>query len=430
MQPAAPPSFDPDGPLPREFAAIMRPELPGLIKEIRSEVTRTYPEYNTLLSGPDGDMIRRGVEASLQAFVDRVADPACATAQRDELLRKFGRIEAYEGRGLASLQGAYKLGARVALRRAKAVGRRYKLSPNVLLSFADALFAYVGELESLSREGHDEVSAGAGAESSALRRQLLHMLLVGPPLPEAGIRELCEQTAWDMPDEVTLVAVRAPAPDTTRRALAADCLADLGIPQPHILVPGPFTPARRRMLQEALADTPAVIGLTVPTAHGSDSIRWARHALRLVDEGIIPERPLIDCADHLTTLWLLSDPQLTAHIAAAELAPLDSVSGHRRERLVETLRVHITTRAPAEQVGEALGVHAQTVRYRLRNLDSYFGEQLTDPDHRFALETALRAQHLLGARSAEETDGGGEAGGRAEGGEGNDVSAGADGARA
>jgi DNA-binding PucR family transcriptional regulator len=61
---------------------------------------------------------------------------------------------------------------------------------------------------------------------------------------------------------------------------------------------------------------------------------------------------------------------------------------------METLRLHISTRAPAEQVGEMLGVHAQTVRYRLRNLDARLGERLADPDHRFAVEAALRALHL------------------------------------
>jgi DNA-binding PucR family transcriptional regulator len=151
------------------------------------------------------------------------------------------------------------------------------------------------------------------------------------------------------------------------------------------------------MLADALSGTTAVLGLTVPTEHGSDSIRWARQALRLAGEGVIPGAPgLIDCADHLTTLWLLSDPQLTAQIAERELAPLDSLSGRRRDRLIETLRVHITTRAPAEQVGETLGVHAQTVRYRLRNLDTRFGDQLDDPERRFALEAALRALHLRG----------------------------------
>lgn len=104
------------------------------------------------------------------------------------------------------------------------------------------------------------------------------------------------------------------------------------------------------------------------------------------------------CEDHLTTLWLLADPALTAQLATRELAPLDGLSGTRRDRLIETLRVHVSTRAPAEQVGEMLGVHAQTVRYRLRNLDNHFGDRLVDPDRRFALEAALRSLHLQGTR--------------------------------
>lgn len=45
-------------------------------------------------------------------------------------------------------------------------------------------------------------------------------------------------------------------------------------------------------------------------------------------------------------------------------------------------------------MGELLDVHPQTVRYRLRNLESIFGDQLTDPENRFATEVVLRALHL------------------------------------
>jgi hypothetical protein len=40
-------------------------------------------------------------------------------------------------------------------------------------------------------------------------------------------------------------------------------------------------------------------------------------------------------------------------------------------------------------------VHPQTVRYRLRQLEDLFGDQLLDPDLRFELEIVLRARHLL-----------------------------------
>jgi hypothetical protein len=385
---------EPLEPLPKEFAAFMRPELPGLMQEIGAEVTRAYPVYGRLLNGPNAAAIRQGVEQALYAFVDRVAEPGKNAVLRDELLRKFGRVEAYEGRELDTLQGAYRLGARIALRRAKALGQQYHLSPALILAFADALFAYVEELERISREGYVEVQSRAFSEVPARRRRLLHLILAAPPLPQT-LTGLCEAAAWHLPTDVTMVALRPSVPEHLEAGLADDVLFDLDVPQPHLLVPGGLTPERLAMLEAALAGSHAVVGPTVPLAQAADSIRWARRVLHLVDEGVVPDAPVVRCEDHLVTLWLLSDPALVSHIAARELAPIDDLPASRRDRLVETLRVHVSTRAPAEQVGELLGVHAQTVRYRLRNLDALLGDRLADPDHRFALEASLRALHLL-----------------------------------
>lgn len=390
---------DPLGPLPQEFAAIMRPELPSLIKEIGVEVTRAYPEYASLLSGPNGQAIRVGVEQSLSSFVDLVAEPSTSTSLRDDMCRRFGRFEAYEGRTMETLQGAYRLGARVALRRAKKVGRSYNFSPTLMLSFADALFTYIDELESLSREGFLEVQSQTGEQGEAMRRRLLHLILAGRPVPRTAIAELCEQTGWTLPDEVTLVAVRAPA-GLDRVSADRDVLADLSDPQPHLLIPGPLDDARRAMLDQSLLGTRAAIGLTVPTALASDSIRWARRILELVDAGVIDDAPFILCEDHLITLWLLSDPVLLDQLAQRELAPIAGISATRRERLVETLRIWLDTRGTAAHMGELLDVHPQTVRYRMRNLESIFGEQLVDPESRFSTEAVLRALQLQ-ARSQE-----------------------------
>ncbi|MDH2392825.1 helix-turn-helix domain-containing protein [Streptomyces sp. HNM0663] len=380
------------GPLPPEFAALIRPELPGLIKEIGIEVVHAYPEYARLLDAPYGHGIRVGVEQSISAFVDRVAEPSAPSALRDEMCRRFGRFEAYEGRSMESLQGAYRLGARIALRRAKKVGRRHHLSPTTMLSFADALFAYVEELEALSREGYLEVRARSGEQSEVLRRRLLHLLLAGRPTPGTAVAELAEQAAWPLPVQVTLVALRAPA-ELERSDLDNDVLTDLGDPRPHLLIPGPLTPGRRRMLDTALFGARAAVGLTVATAEARHSLRWARRTLELVDAGVIEAGPLAQAADHLVPLWLHSDPALLDRLTERELAPIAGLTPARRGRLVETLRVWLDTRGTAVRMGELLAVHPQTVRYRMRSLESLFGDQLADPERRFAMEAALRATH-------------------------------------
>ncbi|WP_405997491.1 helix-turn-helix domain-containing protein [Streptomyces sp. NBC_00829] len=381
------------GPLPQEFAAILRPELPSLIKEIGIEVTRAYPEYARLLNGPYGHGIRVGVEQSISVFVDQVAEPSSPSTLRDEMCRRFGRYEAYEGRSLDALQGAYRLGARIALRRAKKVGRSYNLSPTMMLTFADALFAYVDELAALSREGYLEAQSRSGEQFEILRRRLLHLLLAGPPVPRTAIAELSEQTGWPLPERVTLIALRSPAV-LEQSDVDNDVLADLTDPQPYVLVPGPIDAGRRRMLDGALFGARAAVGLTVPLTSAHDSIRWARRTLELVDAGIIDDRPLALAADHLVPLWLLSDPGLLDQLAERALAPISGLTPSRRDRLVDTLRIWLDTRGTAARMGELLDVHPQTVRYRMRSLEAILGEQLVDPERRFAIEAVLRALEL------------------------------------
>lgn len=109
---------------------------------------------------------------------------------------------------------------------------------------------------------------------------------------------------------------------------------------------------------------------------------------------MIDDAPLIRCEDHLTTLWLLSDPALLDQLAQRELAAVAGISATRRDRLVETLRIWLDTRGTAAQMGALLDVHPQTVRYRMRSLETIFGDQLVDPEHRFATEAVLRALRL------------------------------------
>jgi hypothetical protein len=432
-----PEQAEPLGPIPREFAAVMRPELPSLLKEMAAEIVTAIPEYGHLLEGPNARVIKIGIEQNIATFVDRVAAPTATSALRDDLCRQFGRFEAYEGRSLDNLQAAYRIGCQVALRRVRTVGRRYNLSASFMLTFADALFAYMGDLAELSREGYVQALAELGEEPDNRRRRLLRRILGGTAVARSALAELAEHSAWPLPDEVTMVAV---APDTrpARVALDKDVLLDFADPEPHLLIPGPLTDERRASLAVALKGCRAAVGLTTPLGEAADSLRWARHTLALADAGLINhdgglgdgigngsgrdgaqggppgggrdsgqgpayaggpdsggEHDLVTMSeDHLLPLWLLGDPALADQIAKKYLGPLAGLTATQRARLIDTLRIWLTTRGTAVQVAEQLGVHPQTVRYRLRILDRAFGDQLADPDKRFATEIALRALHL------------------------------------
>ncbi|HEX3590077.1 MAG TPA: helix-turn-helix domain-containing protein [Pseudonocardiaceae bacterium] len=379
--------------LPGGLAGLMRPELASVGEEIIAEIRRTVPEYARPLDGPYGHSMRIGVEQALLAFVDHVADPGTRHDRRDDVCRKLGQNEALEGRSLDSLQSAYRVGARVAWQRMMRMGRRHTLSSAVMSLLADALFAYIDELASLSHDGYVEAQSRSAGAVAEFRRRLLQLILESPAVPRSALQDLAVPAGWTVPDEVTLVAVATGA-KCTMPMLDGDVLPDIRRPDPYLLVPGQVGAGRQARLATAIPEGRLAVGLTVPLAGAPDSLRWARQALDLAEAGRLGDGRVTRCADCLPTLWLTSDNALVDQLARREFGKLDGLTPKQRTRLVETLGVWLETRGSAAEIADRLHVHPQTVRYRMRQLTKTFGDQLADPDGRFAIELVLRATRL------------------------------------
>ncbi|HXG40862.1 MAG TPA: helix-turn-helix domain-containing protein, partial [Candidatus Limnocylindrales bacterium] len=80
-------------------------------------------------------------------------------------------------------------------------------------------------------------------------------------------------------------------------------------------------------------------------------------------------------------------------LARALLAPiLDAAPRTARARL-DTLRAVLDASGPAE-AAQALGVHRNTIAYRVRAIERLTGWDLRDPDLRLAVRVALRLVQL------------------------------------
>jgi DNA-binding PucR family transcriptional regulator len=126
------------------------------------------------------------------------------------------------------------------------------------------------------------------------------------------------------------------------------------------------------------------------------SLRWARHALALARAGVIAVggEP-VRCDQHLSTLLILADEDLARTLLSRRLAPLAGLRPGRQDRIAETLLAWLQFGENAAEVAHQMHVHPQTVRYRLRQIEELFGDQLRDPDRRFELQVALRVRKLL-----------------------------------
>jgi hypothetical protein len=375
-----------------QLAAIMRPELPDLAREIISEIRERIPEYARPMDGPYGHWLRVGVQQALASFLDSVADPGSSQEQRDQVCRMLGQYEAREGRSLDSLQAAYRIGMRVGWRRVMEVGLRYAAPASVMSALADAIFGYSEEIASLSLQGYLEMKALSEQSQHEWRRRLLRLILERPAAPARAIAELADLVGWPVPDEVTLVALEPARPGVPE--LADGILADLGAPQPYLLLPGRVSLADRPAVAASLAGARCAVGPSVPMADASHSLRWARRALALAKAGTFGNEDVTFCEDYLVELWLLADDQLIDQLAQRRLGGLAGLSPVQRQRLEETFGAWLETKGTAPEMAARLKVHPQTVRYRMRNLERTLGGQLSDPDTRFAIELVLRATRL------------------------------------
>ncbi|MFJ5777135.1 helix-turn-helix domain-containing protein [Streptomyces sp. NPDC093094] len=394
--------------LPRRLGAELEKENRTVAAEIIHEIRGQIPEFSRPLSGKFGVAMQQGVETALLEFAQRVTS---AGGPRESthvpVYRALGRGELVEGRSLDALQAAYRLGARIAWRRYARVARRLALGTEAVALLAEAVFTHIDEIAAVSVQAYADAQADAAGTAGRRRHRLLILLTSGDPDPQALDRAAAEAD-WPLPDRVAAVAL-GPLPDTaTARPAAPDrkapaapfalrrnrlpdtVLADLESSLPCLVVPTPHLLLADPRLQQLLRETGAVVGPAVPPGQTADSLRWAR-SLRDAGAAAGPDSsPVTDPS--LARLLLLADPALVRLMARRRLKPLASLTPKQRDRLAATLLACLQTpHGTAPEIAARLGIHPQTARQRLHQVQRLFGDALADPDARFELEAALRA---------------------------------------
>ncbi len=405
------------------LAEAMQPALGRLAEDVIAAIGAEVAEYARPLTGAFGANVRLGVELALGRFMAEFAG-AEPRAPNRAVYVELGRGEFREGRSLDALLSAYRVGARLSWRRIVDVGRAAGVDPEILYEVGEAMFAYIDGLSAESTEGYAAAQSAAAGGRALERRRLVALLLADPPADERVLRAAAESAAWPWPARLAALALDGDDPDALAVRLGVGVLATedgagaragaAGAPAPAgganvsadapfpptdaapagrallALVPDPDAPGRRAQLGRALGDASAALGPTVPPAGAAVSAQRARLARRLQAEGRLPG-DLVAAADHLPSLVLHTDPRLTAELAAAALSPLDALTPGAAAKLRETLRAWLDAQGRIEPTAAALGVHPQTVRYRLGQLREQLGDALDDPEGRLALSLALRA---------------------------------------
>lgn len=376
--------------LPPELAAVLRRDMPVIFNEVIETMGAAIPAYARPLEGEFGRNVRRGIDHGFEVFFDLIAGKGNGEID-PEPYRRLGRIEFRSGRSLDALQAMYRLGGRVAWHHLSATASANNATDDVLRLLAEALFAYVDRLTQYSVEGFAEAQAAVAGDRGAARRRLFEVLISGEA-DEQRIAQAAREAQWRPPASIAALAMAIedlnPVIKRSEDGVLRGIVRGLGC----LLVPDADGPGRAESLRASLGGATAVLGPCTEPAQVHTSFEWASKTWEMVAAGELAAASPVEVDSALAPLLLSSDRQLTERIADRWLAPLRELRPAARERLAETLLCWLRLRGDRRAIADELHIHVQTVRYRMTQLRELFGNALDDPEARFELEIALRAQ--------------------------------------
>ncbi|MFV0136169.1 helix-turn-helix domain-containing protein [Streptomyces sp. HMX87] len=387
------------------FAAVALAEAPALAEEILREIQREYPHLPAVLDDSGEPMALVGIRRAIESFVthlEHAADSDGRPTVPPDVFQEFGRGEGLHGRSLDSLQAIYRLGVRLAWRRFADIGQRVEIPPPAMYELVDAGYEYLDGLVDQSVRGYAEAAARQAGERLRLQRRLMELLFSEHHRGDAAeaLAERAARIGWPLPRKVAVGVLLRPAREAVAPAVGQGVLLDMEHEQPRMVVPEPDAAGRHELLHRALTGWAGAIGPPVTLADAAKSLRWAEAAVRLMERRLLPAGEVLHCTEHTEALVLLQPEELIDDLAVRCLAPLAHCGPAHGRRLAETLLAWLETRGGAPEVAARLGVHPQTVRYRLRQIRELWGDEIDDPDRRFELELVLRARRLRGELGA------------------------------
>jgi hypothetical protein len=343
--------------------------------------------------------LRLGSRAAVDLFLARLSgeDPAPDLA----LFVAHGRAQQAAGRTLTELLSFYRRGGVAMWERSTALlPDDAELPAAEIFAFGAAVLELVDALSVAAAGGFAQQEAEQRRRTRALRERLLSLLLSDPPAERDALAGAAAAAGWKLPERVRVAVARlpveprlggpaGPAPSRVLSGAVADGR--------QALVVGEDEEAERWLVRAARAlglEAPLAIGPAVAVAEAARSAGRAAAVLDHVAAGRLARvGDVVRSDDHEIALLLGAAPELAREVARRRLAPLAALDDAARRRMTETLAAWLADPGRPQAMADRLGLHVQTVRYRLRGLRELFGEALDDPDERFELALALRVGH-------------------------------------
>lgn len=390
---------DPWHELPLALAALIRPRIDGIVADMVDAIRDEVSAYRRPLDSAVGRDLTESIRRALRQFAELTEHPDSRQDHHIHHFRHLGRIEFLNGRTTDGLQAAFRVGARVGSRRYAEIAQEASLPPEIVLPLHEAVLIHISALSNESVKGFVAAQLRSEGEVKRARRALTERLLEQPRGQErAPLGPLAERARWALPRTVACVVVRSAGRISVAGADTELLTATWGN-DTVLIVPEPETSGLIDGVRSAARGRVAVVGPAVAAHEAWLSLQCARLALdHRADRPVGAESGgelFVHADDELAELHLVRGAQIGKLLGRRVLGAFADMPRGKAVRLAETLDALLMSWGrTAPEVAQALGIHPQTARKRLRQLDDLFGDRLGDPRFRFEALLALRTHAL------------------------------------
>lgn len=383
------------GALPRiiELTLSRHPEL---VERALGRIRQEVAFYRDTVLVTDEE-IRAELISNLEyiiANIDRSGDLDLTAPDRT------GRARATKGVPLADLLAAYRLSFSVVWDEVGAVARSVPVSLDDLAEVAGRLFELHERYAGAAVDGYRDEARQLLRSSEREHAVLVEVILAGTA--SAGTLWQAAQTlGLPLSGHFLVVAAEAPQPGHDPLPRIEGALAAQDVPSVWRLEAarslGILSPGTRPRAGTALdvlhRHASGRIGVS-PVFFELGQAGWARRLAQLALEanphpGVrqFPDRPL--------DMLVAAAPDTAIGVARSVLKDLVDLTTEDSDQLLDTLQAWLDARGSAKDAGAAMFCHPNTIRYRLRRIESLTGRDLTSPADVADVVAAARAwRHL------------------------------------
>ncbi|MEV7969679.1 helix-turn-helix domain-containing protein [Sphaerisporangium sp. NPDC088356] len=310
------------------------------------------------------------------------------TVRRESILRRRASDEVrayFEGYGIASAAGPVRIPADEGL------GVLARVC--VPLRHREVTYGYLWLLDSgrLSDQRLASVSSLVGRAAAVLAQEARSRQDLGARLRDllSGDSEVRASAGLEITGPVAAIAVQASGRVVPLWTLPRGVLADAGDPLTAVLAPAAQARAVAIRVQAMYGTAAGIGGARDDQAEAWRSWREATLALRAAQR--VPRfAPVAAWAD-------LGVHRLLVRLSGTELADLAAEAGALDGELARTVETYLDRGGQARETAAWLGVHRQTLYYRLAKAERVTGLDLADGESRLLLHLGLKAAELLRA---------------------------------